>query len=268
MILKNKVVLVTGAGSRAGVGFAIAKQMTLEGAKVIATDIKDPVESASAVRAMGCPCESMSLDVTDSRAVNECMDRLWDKYGGVDVLVNNAGVCLAVPLLDTTDDIWDKTIAVNLSGVYHCGTAWARRTVANGRRGKIVNISSYCVEYPSMNQTAYAASKGGVYMLSKNMALELAPYYINVNCVAPAGLSTNILAAGNIALNNMGHGNKVLDPSAMNIIETDVTQDECENPERGLLPYDAARAAVFLASPDADHISGQTIYIGGFEHIL
>jgi NAD(P)-dependent dehydrogenase (short-subunit alcohol dehydrogenase family) len=265
--LKGKVALVTGAASRAGIGYAIARELAAEGSYVIATDIRSPLHTAKEIAASGGAAAAMAMDVTNPEDVNRVMDEVWDQHGKLDILVNNAGICPFVPFLELTKEIWDLTIDVNLTGVFHCSQAAARRMIRYGQRGKIIIISSFCVEYPSPNQTHYAASKGGVYMLAKNMALELAPYYINVNSIAPGGVnSTNIASAGERILRDMGLPEKTAND--MGALGQEIPSSEQSVLERNLIPYDIARAAVFLASADADHISGQTLFVNGFEHIV
>lgn len=271
MRLKDRVALITGTASKIGIGYSIAMELSKEGAIVIVTDVSDTSDTADDILSAGGKADSIGMDVTDEVRVNEVVDEIYKRYGRIDILVNNAGICPFVPLLELTKDIWETTINVNLTGVFLCSMAVARQMVKNGHRGKIINISSMCVEHPAINQTPYAASKGGVYMLSKNMALELAPYYINVNSIAPAGMTTNIMKAGDDILDSLGRSDKKMSKAENTINMSEfrrrIPEEYLAIKEREILPYDIAHAALFLASNDSDHITGQTLYVNGFNFI-
>ncbi len=266
MRLKDKVALITGAASPIGIGYSISMEFAKEGAFVIAADISDPSGTVGDIKKMGLRSEPVMMDVSDEAQVNKSIKRILEDHGRIDILVNNAGICPFTPFLELTKDIWDITLDVNLTGVFLCSLAVARNMVENRLKGKIINISSMCVEYPSVNQTPYAASKGGVYMLAKNMALELAPYHINVNSIAPAGMATNIVQRGDQILDEIGRGDKKIKRSSL-ADSKNMDKVQFEGKDRPVCPYDIARAAVFLASEDAAQITGQTIFVNGFNFI-
>lgn len=266
MKLQNKTALVTGAESKAGFGYAIARELAAEGAAVIATDLRAPEDTAADIRSSGGVCQALMLNVARPDSIEAAFCKAWELFDGIDILINNAGICPFMPFLELTRAVWDRTLAVNLTGVFDCSQTFAKRLIREGRRGKIVIISSFCVEYPSVNQTPYAASKGGVYMLAKNMALELAAHYINVNSVAPVGVRTNIEASGHLLLKELGLEKKAASAGA-DRLDQPVPSEQNRLLERGVIPYDIARAVVFFASQDADHITGQTLFVNGFDII-
>ncbi|MEW5814962.1 MAG: SDR family NAD(P)-dependent oxidoreductase [Spirochaetota bacterium] len=267
MKLKDKISVITGASSKRGIGCAIAKEFAKEGALVVATDRIDVSEVVGEIRSSGGRALGLSMDVTKSEQIKAMVEKVYREYGRIDGLVNNAGICPFVPFLDLTEDIWDVTIDVNLKGVFLCSHAVTQAMVKNNQNGKIINIASMCIERPSLHQTPYAASKGGVYMLTRNMALELAPYRINVNAIAPASIETDIARRGEEILQQLGYY-KDKDVRAGHENQTGLKQNNVP-PKNGqqLQPYDVARAAVFLASDDANNITGETIRITGFHEI-
>ncbi|MBI1886447.1 MAG: glucose 1-dehydrogenase [Chloroflexi bacterium] len=246
MRLRGKVAIVTGAGS--GIGRAIALRLAEEGAKVVAADI-DPSraeETAALVRKRGGEALAMTADVARRPDAEEMVRQAVDTFGGLDVLVANAGILIQQPFLETTDEAWERTMNVDLKGVFLCGQAAARRMAAQGRGGKIVNIASVAAEIARPQEAAYTAAKAGVVGLTRAMAVELAPHHINVNAIAPAVTTmTNIVPA------------RQRDESREEAFLREVPWDRLG------LPEDVANAAVFLASNEADYITGATLAVDG-----
>src|SRR5947207_2417524 len=193
MRLKDKVAIVTGANS--GIGKAIAERFAAEGAHVGVNyrDHKDNAATASAI-VKSLPTEGLAVagDVSQRGDVERIVAQLVSKFGRLDIAVSNAGVEIKRPFLEVTDDEWNRVIGVNLFGSYLVSQAAARQMVAQGQGGKLINVSSVHEDIPFPQFTAYCASKGGVRMMMRNLAMELAPHRINVNNIAPGAIATPI----------------------------------------------------------------------------
>jgi NAD(P)-dependent dehydrogenase (short-subunit alcohol dehydrogenase family) len=189
--LKDKVALVTGAAS--GIGRATALLFGREGAKVVATDIAPAGEQvAQEIRAAGGQALFVTHDVTDETVWMKVISRVLESFGRLDVLVNNAGIEVSRPVAEMALAEWREQMSVNLDGVF-LGTKHAVRTMRLGARGgSIVNVSSVSGLVGSPGTSAYSASKGGVRMLTKAVAVECAPEGIRVNAVFPGGVRTPI----------------------------------------------------------------------------
>jgi NAD(P)-dependent dehydrogenase (short-subunit alcohol dehydrogenase family) len=182
-----KVALVTGAAR--GIGLATAKRFLNEGWRVALLDIEDR-QLADAVTALGRPDDAMALccDVSDASAVNAAIDALAQRFGRLDALINNAGIANFAPLLDTTDEDWNRILAVNLTGPFLCTKAAVPLMREHG--GAIVNITSISAVRASTLRSAYGTSKAGLAHLTKQLAVELASAGIRVNAVAPGPVET------------------------------------------------------------------------------
>jgi glucose 1-dehydrogenase len=244
MKLENRVVLVSGAAQ--GIGRGIALRLAEEGAD-IALNVRRDDERAAATRALvearGRRCAVVAGDVSkvdDTRAV---VAGAVAALGRIDVLVNNAGVQRQAGLLDVTEADWDAVLGVNLKGAFFLTQAFVAQLAAARRPGKVINISSVHEELPFPGFTPYCASKGGMRMMMRNLAIELAPLGITVNNIAPGAIGTERSAAR--------------DPAATGLLLANI-------PLRRLgAPADVAAAAVFLASADADYITGTTTVVDG-----
>ena len=189
--LKDKVALITGAAS--GIGRATALLFAREGARVVLTDIAGTGEQVvQEIRAAGGIALFQLHDVTEEVVWHKVMSRTLEAYGRLDILVNNAGIATARPVADLSLAEWREQLAVNLDSVF-LGTKYAVRTMRPGKRGgSIINVSSVSGLVGSPGTAAYSASKGGVRMLSKAVAMECAPEGIRVNSVFPGGVRTPI----------------------------------------------------------------------------
>ncbi len=251
MRLEDKRALVTG-GSR-GIGRAIALGLAREGADVAVNYRRSRGDAESAVREIG-QMGRRSVAVqgsTDSRAdVERFVAEAHDGLGGLDILVNNAGILKRTPFLEIAEEEWDAILDVNLKGCFLVGQAVARRMVAAGTPGAIVNVSSAGQAVAGPNLAHYCVSKAGVAMLTKEMALELAPHNIRVNAVAPGLIETDINRA-DIAQDAFREGRLARIPL-------------------GLIgaPDDVAGAVVFLASNDeARLMTGASVFVDGGQTI-
>lgn len=234
MLLKNKVAIITG-GTR-GIGKSIATLFAAEGAHVVVVATKQPEAPL--------PPEWVfhALDISKKADVDLLVQKVLEQFGTVDILVNNAGITRDGLLMRMSEKDFDDVIAVNLKAVYNTCQALTR-TFLKAKKGKIINISSVVGLMGNAGQTNYAASKAGVIGFTKSLALELASRGINVNCIAPG------------------------------FIETDMTNVLTEEQKAGILQKvplqrlgrgdEIAAAALFLASSQSDYITGQTLTVDG-----
>jgi NAD(P)-dependent dehydrogenase (short-subunit alcohol dehydrogenase family) len=236
----GKVVVVTGAGS--GIGAAAADRFAAEGARVVYADrdagrLSRVATSASVL--------AVPADVADPASVSDLVSATLDRFGGVDVVVSNAGIWRGSPFLDVTDDEWDEVLGVNLRGTFLVCRGFARAMAAAGTGGSIIVTASTNSFLAEPDSAAYNASKGGVVMLVKSMAVDLAQARIRVNAVAPGTIRTNI----NADVQSLPEGGSPLYafPPA----------------RRWGDPEDLAGPIAFLASPDADYITGSVLVVDG-----
>lgn len=244
MKLKGKISLVTGAGQ--GIGRAIALIFAKEGASVIVNDIDLDKAAAVAeeINASGGRAIPVKADVSQSEEVSNMVAEALKHFGRIDILVNNAGIQTDSPFLDLSEEEWQRVIDVNLKGVFLCSQTVAKEMVKH-RKGKIINISSIHQSIPRRNRAHYDASKAGIEILTKDMALELASYKINVNCIAPGAIATPM-------------NKDILDsPEGIAEMNSKIPWGRMGKPE------EVAQVALFLASDEADYIIGSTIYIDG-----
>lgn len=249
MRFDGKVAVVTGASR--GIGRATALALAEEGCAVVvnynrsrdrAQEVIEAIRSAKG-RALAVGCDvSVRNEVEDMLKTTVC------ELGKVDILVNNAGVGLTAPLLETTEELWDKTLSVNLKSAFLCTQAAAKYMVQR-RYGKIVNISSNSgFGVACWGEAAYAASKAGVIALTRNAAFELGQYGINVNCVAPGATETDMLRG---------------DATDQQYAETLEAKKRLSSLGMVGRPGDIANAVLFLASDDARFITGRTLLVEG-----
>jgi glucose 1-dehydrogenase len=251
MKLENKVAIVTGAAH--GIGLAIAQRYVAEGARVTIADV-DAGAGEAAASALGSSCRFVATDVGDARAAEHVVAETCRAFGSLDILVNNAGIIHGADFLDITEADFDRVLRVNLKGAFLVGQAAARRMVAQvkagGTPGSIINMSSINAEVAIANHVPYCVSKGGIDQLTKVMALSLAPNGIRVNAIGPGSIMTDILKA------------VATDKEAKRRILARTPLGRIGEPD------EIAGIAVFLASPDASYISGQTIYADGGRLVL
>jgi len=257
MRLLDKVAIVTG-GAR-GIGRAIVFDFMKEGARVLVADknISGTDGLMRRIKEMKGEAIIFQMDVTKVDQVDQMAEKCVGHFGRIDVLVNNAGIIMIDPVVDMEEKDWDITMEVNAKGVFLCSRAVARQMIKQSQGGKIVNISSLCgkVGYPYMGH--YCASKFAVIGLTKTMALELAPYKINVNAVCPGVVETDILVR---EWDLVGK----LDNKTPDQMRKEVTPQI----PLGYLakPEDVSKVVVFLASPDANYMTGQALNVtGGME---
>ncbi|CAI2532150.1 gluconate 5-dehydrogenase [Serratia liquefaciens] len=242
--LDNKKVLITGASR--GIGFLLARGLAEYGAHILvnATTEENAQRAVEALRREGFRADAAAFDVTDSQAIHAAIEKVEAQSGGIDVLINNAGIQRRHPFTEFPEKDWDDIIAVNQKAVFMVSQAVARHMVQR-QSGKIINIGSMQSELGRDTITPYAASKGAVKMLTRGMCVELARYNIQVNGIAPG------------------------------YFKTEMTQALADNPEftawltkrtpaaRWGDPQELIGAAVFLSSKASDFVNGHLLFVDG-----
>jgi 2-deoxy-D-gluconate 3-dehydrogenase len=252
--LTGKRAVVTGGAM--GIGYGIVSRLAEAGADVLLTDLDgDLAESKAAASAeSGSKVMSQQVDVSAADAGDLIVAAATEHLGGVDILVNNAGIYPQVPMLEMDRALWDKILAVNLTGLAFVSRAVGRRLVEQGSGGAIVNIASIDALHPSMvGLAAYDASKGGVLMFTRNLALELAPHGVRVNAIAPGGIATE---GASRPLEGSGLTPEQMEAMMAGFIESIPLK-------RIGTPDDIATAAVFLASDAASYVTGELLVVDG-----
>jgi len=244
--LAGKSALVTGSSS--GIGAGIAVRLAREGANVAINyrgDLKGAQQTLAQVEAAGTRGIILQADVSKVAEVERLVSEAFEHLGTLDVLVNNAGMEKQQAFVDVDEASYDRVLDVNLKGVFFATQAFARAAIAAGRGGKVINISSVHEELPFPGFASYCASKGGVKMLTRDLAIELAPHGITVNGVAPGAIATPI-------------NNSLLeDKPKLDALLAKIPLRRLGSPE------DVAGVIAFLASADADYITATTIFVDG-----
>jgi glucose 1-dehydrogenase len=246
MRLQGKRAVVTGSGR--GIGRAIAVRFAQEGADVVINDLDirgTARKTLAAVEAAGRRGVLIKADVSRTDEARRLIDDALQQLGPLDILVNNAGIEKHAAFVEVTEADYDKVLAVNLKGAFFVTQAFVRHLLADKRPGKIINISSVHEEMPFPGFSTYCASKGGVQLLTRDLAVELGPCGITVNGIAPGAIATEINRA---LLDDKPRVEQLLKQIPLGPLGK---------------PEDVAAVAAFLASPDADYVTGSTYYVDG-----
>ncbi|GAB3382896.1 SDR family NAD(P)-dependent oxidoreductase [Amycolatopsis echigonensis] len=238
--LAGKVCVVTGAGR--GIGRAIAERLAAADARVVAADL-DTDSAAATAAAVGNGALGIRTDVGSRDSVDSLVDAVLDRFGRIDVLVNNAGWDKAGPFVESDPDDWDRIIRVNLYGVLHTSRA-VLPVLAEQGTGSVVNIASDAGRVGSSGEAVYSATKGGIIAFTKTTARELARRGVRVNCVCPGPTDTPLLAS---------FAGEKLRNALVRAIPLG----------RVGAPADVANAVAFLAGDEAGFITGQTLSVSG-----
>jgi 3-oxoacyl-[acyl-carrier protein] reductase len=244
--LDNLTAVITGGAS--GIGRASAVEFAREGACVLAADLRGADETVAEVRSIGGQAESITVDVTRYDQVERMLQTAVDRFGRLDVLFNNAGIPQGfTPFEESTDELFDRIFEVNVKGVFYGCRAAARRMKQQGG-GVILNTASTAGIRPRPGLAIYNASKGAVITLTKSLAVELAPYRIRVVSICPVATDTPMLSTF--------LGAEDVEEARKRFIAT-IPWGRLNRPQ------DLARAAVFLASPDAEMVTGTAFEVDG-----
>lgn len=244
--LQNKVAIVTGSAT--GIGKAIAVCMAREGASVTVDYVGKPDSAADAIRqieSVGGKALAVDADISNPEQVETLIDQTVQKFGRLDIMVNNAGIEHKVPFLDVPFELWHKVIAVNLTGPWLCSQAAGKQMVKQGDGGRIINISSVHEDLPMPTNAPYCASKGGLRMLMRTVAVELAPHKITVNNIGPGAIDTPMDAP------LKEH------PELMKELLSEIPLGRMGQPD------EIGELAVYLASDAAAYVTGSTYFIDG-----
>jgi glucose 1-dehydrogenase len=245
MRLKDRVAIVTGAGR--GIGRAIAHGFAREGAAVVVNYSRSATQAeelVSSIHAEGGRAVAVQADVKELDEHDCLVSAALERFGSLNILVNNAGIEIHEPFLEASAETWDLTLGVNLKGPYFLSRKAAEVMLRFGG-GKIINVSSVHDVEPLRNRAIYSITKGGITMMTKSLALELGEHKINVNAISPGAILTDM---NRKSLSEPGNLERVLKKiPAKRIGEVD----------------DIVGAAVYLASSESDYVTGATIYVDG-----
>jgi len=241
--LDGKFALITGGGR--GIGRAIVDAFAHEGAHIAIAEIDAKIgqDTVEAVKAMGRRAIFVPTDVSKKNKLDTMVARVLDEFGQIDILVNNAGIHISKPFLEVSEELYDRTLNTNLKSHFFCSQAVARH-MADQRRGKIINMSSVSSELADPGASHYCVGKGGLQMLTRATALELAEYNIQVNAICPGTIKTKLTPW----------------------YETQDAIDYCKKfvpAGRFAAPEEVAGAAVFLASDESNYVTGASLVVDG-----
>ena len=239
---KGQVAIVTGAGQ--GIGFEICSQLALQGASVLLNDIDDTLTTSATdkIKSEGGNCIGLAGDAGDISFINKMVKKAVSDFGQLNIIIANAGITLFADFFDYTPDAFNKVMQVNLAGSFFLAQAGAKQMKQQGTGGTILFMSSVVGHQAHKNLAAYAITKAGLEMLAKNLVIELSPYKITVNAIAPGATLTE----------------RTLDDK-----DYEKTWSRITPIGKPATTSDIANAALFLVSSNAKHITGQSLIIDG-----
>lgn len=238
----KQVAIVTGAGQ--GIGFEIARQLALQGASVLLNDIDEKLcsSAASKIKQEGGKCMGLNGDAGDVSFINKMVEHTVKEFGKLDIVIANAGITLFDDFFNYSPEAFNKVMQLNLAGSFFLTQAAAKQMKAQETGGSILLMSSVVGHQAHKNLAAYAITKAGLEMLAKNLVIELSPYNINVNAIAPGATLTERTLEDKEYTNTWSRITPLGKPATTN---------------------DIANAALFLVHPDSKHITGQSLIIDG-----
>ena len=260
----GKTVVVTGSGKHKGLGQGILQAFADQGANCVVSDLTIDAEAedvADELRGRGVEVATIACNVADAAQCRALVAQAVERFGGIDVFVNNAGIGFKMkPLLEVdTADEWDQVLAVNLSGAFYCTQAAARPMVGRGKGGRIINIASQAAKTGFPHLPAYVSSKHGMVGLTRASAVELGQHGITVNAVCPNHVTTGLGTQQN------EYFSKLL---GFDTVEAYLANMAAKNPMgRPGLPGDTAAACLWLASDAAFYVTGEAINVSGGEEM-
>ncbi|QIG53542.1 SDR family oxidoreductase [Altererythrobacter sp. BO-6] len=260
----GKIVVVTGSGKHKGLGQGILQAFADEGANCVVSDLSIDAEAeevAAELRGRGAEVLTVACDVSDAGQCQALVAAAVERFGGIDVLVNNAGIGFKMKALLEVEiaDEWDKVISVNLSGAFYCTQAAARAMVEKGKGGRIINIASQAAKTGFPHLVAYVSSKHGMVGLTRASAVELGKHGITVNAVCPNHVTTGLGAQQNEYFSRL---------LGFDSVEAYLANMSAKNPMgRPGLPSDTAAACVWLASEAAFYVTGEALNVSGGEEM-
>ncbi|MEE9572890.1 MAG: 3-oxoacyl-ACP reductase FabG [Candidatus Neomarinimicrobiota bacterium] len=242
-LLKDKVAIITGGAN--GIGKATAFLFSEHGAKITIVDINQEAgdQVVAEITGKGGIASFEKTNISNSIEVNKMMEKVVAKYGGIDILINNAGILADAQLVKMTEEEWDRVIDINLKGIFLCGQSAAKVMIEKENGGVIINTSSVVGIYGNFGQSNYVASKAGVIGMTKTWMRELGKYNIRVNAVAPGFIKTEII--------------KDIPEKIIEMMKEKTPINRLGKPE------DIANAFLFLASKNADYITGAVLQVDG-----
>ena len=244
--LQGKVAIVTGGNT--GIGKAVVLALAQQGASVVIDYVSNPQATEDLERKiadLGKAATAVEADVSKVEDLQRMIDTAISAYGRLDVMVNNAGIETRTSVLDTTEDQYDKVLAINLKSAFFGTQLAAKQMIAQGGGGRIINMTSVHEDWPMAGNTAYCLSKGGMRMLTRTAGVELGPHNICVVGVGPGAVDTPINAQ------------TVADPTALAALNKSIPLGRVAEPE------EIASVVAFLAGPGAGYITGTTIFADG-----
>ncbi len=243
--LTGKTAIVTGGGR--GIGEVIAHSLAHFGASVAIVDknVADAKAVTEQIGREGSKSIAVEADITDLKQIAGMVKTVVDSFGGIDILVNNAAIVVVCPAEELTPEDWDKTMAVDLRGLFFCSQAVGKQMIKQQKKGKIINIAAVSALMALRPLIAYNSAKGGVISLTKSLAIDWAKYGINVNAIAPTFIKTKMIKS-------------VTDnPALQQFLLRRIPLGRLGEPE------DIAGAVIYLASPAADMVTGHTLIVDG-----
>jgi len=251
--LSGKTAIVTGGAK--GIGLGIAARLAQAGANVLIADLDEKASTGSSQKLIqqGLKVKSIKTDVSSESDVNEMVKTAVKEFGGLDIMVNNAGIFPQMPLFEMTKEDFDRVISINLLSVFLCTKAASKQMIAQGNGGKIINITSIDAIHPSMSGLShYDASKHGAWGFTKTSALELAPHKIWINAIAPGGIATPGVAAISKTQPKGVDMKKVMEGFL-----TQIPMHRMGSPD------EIGKVALFLASDMSSYMTGEQIVVDG-----